>query len=116
MWNKKKSDYDHAMVNFTESGNHSSSFTAVAMRLIKLQEAQQSTASGTTSTPSLSSTVKEDEELNDVEDDPEGIGEGGFANFTRSLVVVYLRQWLNENHNKQTSAAANCQLRHKVLA
>jgi hypothetical protein len=31
-----------------------------------------------------------------VEDNPEGIGEGGFANFTRSLVVLYLRQWLNE--------------------
>jgi hypothetical protein len=96
LWNKIKSDYDHAMVNFTKSGNHSSSFTAAAMRLIKHQEAQQSTASGTTSMPSSSSTVKEDGELNYMEDNPEGIGEGGFANFTWSLVVVYLRQWLNE--------------------
>jgi hypothetical protein len=40
--------------------------------------------------PSSPTTVKEDEDLNDVEDNPEGIGEGGFANFTRSLVAVYL--------------------------
>jgi len=38
MWKKIKSDYDHAMVNFTKSGNHSSSFTAAAMCLIRHQE------------------------------------------------------------------------------
>ncbi len=61
MWNKIKSDYDHAMVNFTKSGNHSSSFTAVAMHVMKCQEGQQSTATGITSMPSSSSTVKEEE-------------------------------------------------------
>jgi acid phosphatase class B len=39
LWNKIKSDYDHAMVNITKSSNHSSSFTAVAMRSIKHHEA-----------------------------------------------------------------------------
>ena len=84
LWNKIKSDYDHAMVNITKSSNHSSSFTAAAMRLIKHQEAQQSTASGTTSMPSSSSTVEKDDELDEVEEDPEGVAKGGFANFTQS--------------------------------
>jgi len=34
MWNKIKGDYDLAMTNFTKSGNHSSSFTATAMKNI----------------------------------------------------------------------------------
>jgi hypothetical protein len=84
MWNKIKNNYDHAMVNFTKSGNHPSSFTAVAMHVRKHQEAQQSTALGTTSMPSSSSTVEEDDELDEVEEDPEGVAKGGFANFTQS--------------------------------
>ncbi len=39
LWNKIKSDYDHAMVNITKSSNHSSSFTTAAMRSIKHHEA-----------------------------------------------------------------------------
>jgi hypothetical protein len=108
MWNKIKSDYDHAMVNFTKSGNHSSSFTAVAMHVMKCQEGQQSTATGITSMPSSSSTVKEEDGLDEVEEDTEGIGEGGFVNFTRSLVVVYLCQWLNEK--PQQTNFCSCQL------
>jgi len=45
----------------------------------------------------LSSCSSNDDNYDDeVEEDPEGIGDKGFANFTRSLVVIYLHQWLNK--------------------
>lgn len=99
MWNKIKSDYDQAMVNFTKSGNHASSFTAAAMREIKRQEKTKLKVTDTSGKEDASlsdSSLEEEEDFDDMEDDPEGIGDKGFSNFTRSLVVIYLRQWLNE--------------------
>jgi hypothetical protein len=41
MWNKIKGDYDLAMMNFTKSGNHNSSFTATAIRrMARLQRGE----------------------------------------------------------------------------
>jgi hypothetical protein len=98
MWSKIKTDYETAMVNFTKSGNHASSFTAEVMRELRRQEKGKSRAvdaNGIANDSSVESSEDEDEEY-DVAEDPEGTGEKGFANFTRSLVVIYLRQWLNE--------------------
>jgi hypothetical protein len=87
MWNKIKSDFDIAMTNFTKSGNHNSSFTAVAMKnMATLQGGQNE---GEESVSSSSSN-------NNIEEDPDGVAERGFSHFTRSLPVIYLRQWLNK--------------------
>jgi hypothetical protein len=101
MWSKIKSDYDQAMVNFTKSGNHPGSFTAAAMHEMRQQEREKLKASGTASTAnegtlSTALTLEDDDKFDEVEEDPEGTGDKGFANFTRSIIIIYLRQWLNE--------------------
>ncbi len=37
---------------------------------------------------------------NEIDEDSEGVGERGFSHVTRSLPVIYLRQWLNEKQEK----------------
>jgi hypothetical protein len=71
MWNKIKGDYDLAMTNFTKSGNHNSSFTATAIRQMKRLQHREEI---------------DDEDLScsdseDWDDDPQGVGERGFAHF-----------------------------------
>jgi hypothetical protein len=86
MWNKIKGDYDLAMTNFTKSGNHNSSFTATAIRCMnRLQHGENIDDENVSCTDS-----------ENWDDDPQGVGERGFVHFTRSLPVIYLRQWLNE--------------------
>jgi hypothetical protein len=51
----------------------------------------------------------QDNDDDEVEENPEGIGDKGFADFTRSLVVIYLHQWLNKSLDKLTFAANKCQ-------
>jgi hypothetical protein len=74
------------MMNFTKSGNHNSSFTATAIwRMTRLQRGEDIDDENVLCSDS-----------EDWDDDPQGVGEQGFAHFTRSLPVIYLRQWLNE--------------------
>ncbi len=71
------------------------------MREMRQQEMQKLKALGTAPSaagqiPSPASSAEANDDFDEVEEDPEGIGDKGFANFTRSLVVIYLCQWLNE--------------------
>ncbi len=43
----------------------------------------------------LLDTIKEDFDDAD-EDDVFGVEEGGFCNFTNSIIIIFLRLWLNE--------------------
>jgi hypothetical protein len=86
MGNIIKGDYDLAMTNVTKSGNHNSSFTATAFcQRARFQCGEEIDNEDVTCSGS-----------EDGEDDPQGVGEQGFAHFTRSLPVIYLRQWLNK--------------------
>jgi len=69
------------MVNFTKSGNHNSNFTKAAMIVLREQ--------------GLLDTTEEDFDEAE-EDDVFGVEEGGFCNFTNSILIIYLRLWLNE--------------------
>jgi hypothetical protein len=81
MWKDIQSDYDKVMINFTKSGNHNSNFTKAAIIALRDQ--------------GLLETTEEDFDDAD-EDDVFGVEEGGFCNFTNSIVIIYLRMWLNE--------------------
>ena len=81
MWKEIQRDYDRVMVNFTKSGNHNSNFTKAAMMVLREQ--------------GLLDTTEEDFDDAD-EDDAFGVEEGGFCNFTNSILIIYLRLWLNE--------------------
>ena len=67
-------------MNFTKSGNHNSNFTKAAMMVLREQ--------------GLLDTTEED--FDDADDDAFGVEEGGFCNFTNSILIIYLRLWLNE--------------------
>jgi hypothetical protein len=83
MWKEIQSDYDKVMINFTKSGNHNSSFTKAAIIAMRDQ--------------GLVDTAEEDFDVADADmDDIFGVEEGGFCNFTNSIVIIYLRMWLNE--------------------
>ena len=71
-------------MNFKKSGNHNSSFTKEAMKLYKQ-------ADGDNDNNSVDSSV-----CSTDLDDVFGVEEGGFCNFTNSIVIIYLRLWLNE--------------------
>ena len=81
MWKEIQKDYDRVMVNFTKSGNHNSNFTKAAMMVLRQQ--------------GVLDTTEEDFDEAD-EDDVFGVEEGGFCNFTNSILIIYLRMWLNE--------------------
>ncbi len=81
MWKDIQSDYDRVMINFTKSGNHNSNFTKAA--IIDLRD------------KGLIETNENDFDEAD-EDDVFSVEEGGFCCFTNSIVIIYLRMWLNE--------------------
>jgi hypothetical protein len=70
LWKGIKREYEIVFNNFKMSGNHNSSFTMEAMSCQSMTSA----------------------DLNDVF----GVEAGGFCNFTNSIVIIYLRLWLNE--------------------
>jgi hypothetical protein len=81
MWKEIQSDYDQVMINSTKSGNHNSNFTKAAIIAVRDQ--------------GLLETDEDDFDEAD-EDDVFGVEEGGFCCFTNSIVIIYLRMWLNE--------------------
>ena len=88
VWKEILAEYDMVMVNFTKSGNHESSFTKVAMRVL-LNGEDKSSNDG----DSISGDI---DEASGEEADEFGVDQGGFCCFTNSLPIVYLRMWLNE--------------------
>jgi hypothetical protein len=83
LWKEIQKEYEKVFINFKKSGNHNSSFTKEAMKAFQ-KEADPETESVQSSVHSA--------DLNDVF----GVEEEGFCNFTNSIVVIYLRLWLNE--------------------
>jgi hypothetical protein len=81
MWKEIQSDYDRVMINFTKSGNHNSNFTKAAIIALRDQGMLE---------------TEEDDFDEADEDDVFGVEEGGFCCFTNSIVIIYLRMWLNE--------------------
>ncbi len=81
MWKDIQSDYDKVMINFKKSGSHNSNFTKAALIALRDQ--------------GLLETTEKDFDDAD-EDDVFGVEEGGFCNFTNSILIIYLRMWLNE--------------------
>jgi hypothetical protein len=75
MWKKIQSEYDTVMVNFTKSGNHNSNFTQAAMSALGVLQVEE------------------------MEDDEDVLGseEGVFFCFTNSVIIIYLRMWVNQN-------------------
>ena len=83
LWKENQKEYEKVFINFKKSGNHNSSFTKEAMKAFQ-KEADPETESVQSSVHSA--------DLNDVF----GVEEGGFCNFTNSIVVIYLQLWFNE--------------------
>jgi hypothetical protein len=79
MWKDIQSNYDKVMINFTKLGNHNSNFTKAAIIAMRDQ--------------GLVDTTEEDFDDADA-DDVFGVEEGGFCNFTNSIVIIYFRMWL----------------------
>jgi hypothetical protein len=84
LWKEIQKEYERVFMNFKKSGNHNSSFTKEAMKLYKQ-------ADGDNDNNSVDSSV-----CSTDLDDVFGVEEGGFCNFTNSIVIIYLRLWLNE--------------------
>jgi len=83
MWKEIQKEYERVFTNFKKSGNHNSSFTREAMKAwFRADDAEEK---------SVDSSIKS-ADLDDVF----GVEEGGFCNFTNSVVIIYLRLWLNE--------------------
>jgi hypothetical protein len=81
LWKEIQREYEKVFNNFKKSGNHNSSFTMEAMRTFRNTENDEESCQSMTSA-----------DLNDVF----GVEAGGFCNFTNSIVIIYLRLWLNE--------------------
>jgi hypothetical protein len=82
LWKEIQREYEKVFNNnFKKSGNHNSSFTMEAMRTFRNTENDEESRQSMTSA-----------DLNDVF----GVEAGGFCNFTNSIVIIYLRLWLNE--------------------
>jgi hypothetical protein len=81
MWMEIQKDYDRVMMNFAKSGNHDSNFTKAAIVALREQ--------------GVLDTTEEDFDEADV-DDVFGVEEGGFCNFSNSILIIYKRMWLNE--------------------
>jgi len=84
LWKEIQKEYERVFTNFKKSGNHNSSFTKEAMKLYKQADVDNDNNSVDSSIRSA--------DLDDVF----GVEEGGFCNFTNSIVIIYLRLWLNE--------------------
>jgi len=83
MWKEIQKEYEKVFNNFKRSGNHNSSFTKEAMRMCRAADGEDD--------KSVDSSVHSA----DI-DDVFGVEAGGFCNFTNSVVIIYLRMWLNE--------------------
>jgi len=83
MWKEIQKEYERVFSNFNKSGNHNSSFTreAIKMALAADEDGDDTLVKSITSA--------------DI-DDVFGVEAGGFCNFTNSIVIIYLRLWLNE--------------------
>jgi hypothetical protein len=80
MWSKIRGDHDLVLTNFTKSGNHNSSFTAMAKcKILQLQRGEQN-----------DDEEDSNEEGEELDEDPEGVNEHEFAHFTRLLPEIYL--------------------------
>jgi hypothetical protein len=83
MWKELQKEYDRVFTNFKKSGNHNSSFTKAAMAVYRKE-------TGDDDDNSNASFDSADA------DDCFGQEEDDFCCFTNSIVIVYLRLWLNE--------------------
>jgi hypothetical protein len=83
VWKESVKEYDTAMVNFTKSGNHDSSFTIVAM--IALKKVRGNMDSVTSADSALN-----DDDLIEGDEDESEMESGGWCNFTNSLPFIYL--------------------------
>ena len=76
-------EYEKVFINFKKSGNHNSSFTKEARLLYKRENREDDCI--------------DDESMSSFDKDGVfGVEEGGFCCFTNSVVIIYLRFWLNE--------------------
>jgi hypothetical protein len=76
-------EYDKVFTNFKKSGNHHSSFTKSAMDVCRRE--------------ALGDADSVESSMNSADiDDVFGQEQGGFCCFTNSVVMIYLRLWLNE--------------------
>jgi len=83
LWMDIQKEYEKVFINFKKSGNHNSSFTKEAMLLYKRENQEDDCI--------------DDESMSSFDkDDIFGVEEGGFCCFTNSVVIIYLRLWLNE--------------------
>jgi len=83
LWSDIQKEYEKVFINFKKSGNHNSSFTKEAMLLYRRENQEVDDF--------------DDESMSSFDrDDVFGVEEGGFCCFTNSIVIIYLRLWLNE--------------------
>jgi hypothetical protein len=81
MWKDIQSDHDKVVINFKKSSSHNSNYTKAAIIALRDQ--------------GLLETTEKDFDDAD-ENDVFGVEEGGFCNFTNSILIIYLGMWLNE--------------------
>jgi len=83
MWKEIQKEYERVFINFKKSGNHNSSFTREAIKIALAADEDGDDTS--------------EKSITDADiDDVFGVEAGGFCNFTNSIVIIYLRLWLNE--------------------
>jgi len=83
MWKEIQKEYERVFSNFKKSGNHNSSFTREAIKMALAADEDGDDTS--------------EKSITDADiDDVFGVEAGGFCNFTNSIVIIYLRLWLNE--------------------
>ena len=83
LWKEMQKEYDKVFTNFKKSGNHHSSFTKSAMDVCRRE--------------ALGDADSVESSMNSADiDDVFGQEQGGFCCFTNSVVMIYLRLWLNE--------------------
>jgi len=83
MWKEIQKEYERVFSNFKKSGNHNSSFTREAIKIALAADEDGDDTS--------------EKSITDADiDDVFGVEAGGFCNFTNSIVIIYLRLWLNE--------------------
>ncbi len=90
MWREMQKEYEKVFLNFKKSGNHNSSFTKAAMVVYKREMRAQEVVEAEESNGD--SVSDESFDLNDAF----GVEQGGFCCFTNSILMIYLRLWLNE--------------------
>ncbi len=88
VWREIQKEYEKVFLDFKKSGNHTSSFTKPAMLVYKREMLAQEKAQESDE----DSTSDESFDLNDAF----GVEQGVFCCFTNSVLMIYLRLWLNE--------------------